>query len=333
MAVIIEVLGWGGKRKQFYRLDGPSIAIGRSYQNDVVLGDAHVSANHLRLDLVNDGWQVTDLQSLNGVEILKRGHLEATANPSTELIIGSGAEIKIGRTRLRIVNEHQPVDEAKRLHRLEAGLNGLNRWSVWLPIAILAISVDILSLYLSSFVEWQWKNIVMPVLLSQAILMLVAGVFGILGRFLREESHFLGHYSLLLIAGALFSVGEALFNVAGYNFNAPIFDVFVIPLFGLLLLGLLLSAMLALASNLLPRQRWSTSLGFVILLLVVSMASRLADWGEFSAYPDYFSGLEVPSLHFTDGASLDDYTGSLDDLFTEADRTMEDQKVRTKKNN
>ena len=37
MAVIIEVLGWGGKSQAHYRVEGPSITIGRGYQNDVVL--------------------------------------------------------------------------------------------------------------------------------------------------------------------------------------------------------------------------------------------------------------------------------------------------------
>ena len=61
MAVIIEVLGWGGKSQRHYRAEGPSITIGRGYQNDVVLGDSHISANHLRLDAVEGGWQLTDL--------------------------------------------------------------------------------------------------------------------------------------------------------------------------------------------------------------------------------------------------------------------------------
>ena len=71
MAVIIELLGWGGKRQRYFTVEGNSVTIGRSYQNDVVLDDAHISPNHLRLDAVEGGWLLTDLQSLNGVEIVK----------------------------------------------------------------------------------------------------------------------------------------------------------------------------------------------------------------------------------------------------------------------
>ena len=71
MAVIIEVLGWGGKSQRHYRVEGPSITIGRGYQNDVVLSDSHICANHLRLDQVEGGWQLTDLGSINGIEVGK----------------------------------------------------------------------------------------------------------------------------------------------------------------------------------------------------------------------------------------------------------------------
>ena len=100
MAVIIEVLGWGGKSQRHYRAEGPSITIGRGYQNDVVLGDSHISANHLRLDAVEGGWQLNDLQSLNGVEVIKNPSADSTAST---MVLADGAEIKIGRTKLRII--------------------------------------------------------------------------------------------------------------------------------------------------------------------------------------------------------------------------------------
>ena len=52
MAVIIELLGWGGKRQRYLTVEGNSVTIGRSYQNDVVLDDVYISPNHLRLDAV-----------------------------------------------------------------------------------------------------------------------------------------------------------------------------------------------------------------------------------------------------------------------------------------
>ena len=113
MAVIIEVLGWGGKSHRHYRVEGPTITIGRGYQNHVVLSDSHICANHLRLDQVEGGWQLTDLDSLNGIEVDKN------VVKSFGTVLAEGAEIKIGRTRLRIISDSHPVEPAKELHRLD----------------------------------------------------------------------------------------------------------------------------------------------------------------------------------------------------------------------
>lgn len=320
MAVIIEVLGWGGKSRHHYRVEGPSITIGRGYQNNVVLSDSHISANHLRLDAVEGGWQLNDLDSLNGVEIIKN---PATASDSSSLVLADGAEIKIGRTRLRIIADSHPVEAAKELHRLEKDVGQLNRFSIWLPLFILALVVDIASLYANSFVEWQWKNIIPTVLATQLIPLILALFWGGVGRFLREESNFLGHYSLILLASLVFSASGWLVGIIAYNLSAQFLVSSFFPLFVLSLVAILLSANFALATNMLARQRWVSSIGFVALILVVSIATQMQQWGEFSPYPEYFSAIELPVLQVGGGDSVDEFIGTLDDLFAEADQLAE----------
>ena len=116
MAVIIEVLGWGGRRRQYYQVDADQVSIGRGYDNDIVLPDPHISANHLRLDASEDGWTITDLDSMNGLQVLKNPGPDAS-------VLASGSEIKVGRTRLRIVANTHPLEATKLLHRLESAQN------------------------------------------------------------------------------------------------------------------------------------------------------------------------------------------------------------------
>ena len=322
MAVIIEVLGWGGKSRHHYRVDGPSISIGRGYQNDVVLSDSHISANHLRLDVVEGGWQLTDLDSLNGVEIIKNPSINSVSADSTssEIVLADGAEIKIGRTRLRIIADSHPVDAAKELHRLEKDVGQLNRFSIWLPLLLLVLIVDITALYANSFVEWQWKNALSSILFTQVFLLMLALFWAAVGRFLREEANFLGHYNLILLAALVYSASDWLIGVIGYNLSAEFLIVVVAPLINMMLVAVLLAANFALATSMLARQRWISSVGFVLLLLVISVASQMQQWGEFSPYPEYFSALELPALQIGDGESLDEFILGLDDLFAEADQ-------------
>lgn len=322
MAVIIELLGWGGKRQRYFTVEGNSVTIGRSYQNDVVLDDAHISPNHLRLDAVEGGWLLTDLQSLNGVEIVKNPISPSAQIPSSDsaAVLAEGAEIKVGRARLRIVSDSHPVDAAKVLHHLEKDVGKLNRLSIWLPLFLISLAVEIASLYSSSYIEWQWKNVFSTILGTQAMLLFLALLWGALGRFLRSESQFLSHYCLILLAGLVYSLASWLIGILGYNAGTEMLVMILSPLNALLILGLLLSANFALATNMLPRQRWISSLGFVMLVIVVSITGQLSGWGEFSPYPDYFSGLEVPALQFTSAESADDFIASFDPIFAAADR-------------
>jgi len=322
MAVIIEVLGWGGKSQRHYRVEGPSITIGRGYQNDVVLGDSHISANHLRLDVTEAGWQLTDLDSLNGVDIIKNPSADSTAS---SMVLADGAEIKIGRTKLRIIADSHPVEAAKELHRLEKDVGQLNRFSIWLPLFLLVLVIDISTLYTNSFIEWQWKNSLSSILFTQVFLLVLALFWAGLGRFLREEGNFLGHYNLILLAVLVYSVSGWFVGVIGYNLSAGFLIETVLPLFTLLLVAVLLSANFALATTMMARQRWITSVGFVVLILVVTITSQMQQWGEFSQYPEYFSALELPALQIGGGESVDRFIDDLDDLFVEADRLAESQ--------
>ncbi|MGB0450106.1 MAG: FHA domain-containing protein [Porticoccaceae bacterium] len=327
MAVIIEVLGWGGKSRHHYRVEGPSISIGRGYQNDVVLSDSHISANHLRLDAVENGWQLTDLDSLNGVEIIKNPSINSasTDGQAATTLLADGAEIKVGRTRLRVIADSHPVEAAKELHRLEKDVSQLNRFSIWLPLLLLVMTIDIAALYANSFVEWQWKNALPSILFTQVFLLMLALFWGAVGRFLREEANFLGHYNLILLATLVYSAIDWLLGVIGYNFSAGFFIDAVAPLANLVLVAVLLSANFALATNMLARQRWITSVGFVLLILVVSVANQLQEWGEFSPYPEYFSALELPALQIGGGESVDEFIDGLDDLFAKADQLAEEK--------
>ena len=347
MAVIIELLSWGGKRQRYFTVEGPVVTIGRSYQNNVVLGDAYISPEHLRLDAIDGGWQLTDLSSLNGVEILKnpcspsrlmekplldRPVLDRSVmdrpvmensepqEPDSKILLGEGAELKIGRTRLRLLSDSHPADPAKELHRLEQDVGKLNRLSIWLPLFLVSLTLDIGALYASSYVEWQWKNVLSTILGTQAGLLMLALFWGGLGRFLRSESHFLSHYCLILLAGLAYSLSDWLIGILGYNLGTQSVALVLKPLIALSVAGVLLSANFALATNMLPRQRWVSALGFVMLIIVVSITAQVSQWGEFSPYPEYFSGLEVPGLQFADAESAEQFVAGFDPIFAAADR-------------
>ena len=316
MAVVIEVLGWAGKSRKQFRVESDEITIGRGYANDIVLSDPHISPQHLQLHATDQGWTIEDLHSLNGVQVVcKRGDIEG--------VFASGSEIKIGRTRLRIVAIDHAVEQTKMLHRLELESSRLNRLAVWLPLFIAVFVTELLIIYANTVVAWEWKNVI-PMLLGAQLVVLVGALFwALIGRLIRHESHLLGQYSLLLLATLLFSASDWLLVMLNYNSNLLLFGDHMQRLTPLLIVFVLLSANLALASNFSARSRWITSVCCVGLLATIGLVVEMKRWGEFSPFPEYSSTLQPPALLFASGRSGDAFLNRVDDLFSRADKSIE----------
>jgi len=317
VALIIEVLSRSGRSRQHFKIDADSVLIGRGYQNDVVLNDPHISITHLRLDRVDQGWQITDLESLNGVQVVKKIGPDAA-------ILESGSEIKLGRTKLRIVSDQCPMEETKLLHRLEQGSNRLNQLPVFLLLFVIFTGLELYSSYINSFVRWEWRNILPLILTLQLSIFFAAGLWATIGRFVRHEAFFLAHFNLILIAIMAMSIGEAVFSILDYNTGLVLFGEGARRLLVLLFFTALISANLALATSMTSRTRWLTSVGFLGIILLVVAANEMKRWGDFSPRPEYAGKLVVPTFLLVSGQSNQVFLEQTEILFERADKAVQE---------
>jgi hypothetical protein len=79
------LLVWEGRRSV---LSGNLVVMGRSRECDVVISDPNVSRRHAELRRGDEGWQVVDLGSTNGVKVNDRRVEEATLRPGDRIRIG-----------------------------------------------------------------------------------------------------------------------------------------------------------------------------------------------------------------------------------------------------
>lgn len=313
MAVIVEVLGWGGKRRQYFKVHANQVSIGRGYDNDIVLSDPHISANHLSLTACDGGWVITDLDSLNGLQVIK--------NPGAdEHIFASGSEIKVGRTKLRLIAESHVLEDTKLLHRLERDTSKLNRLSVWLPLLATVIALQLLSVYSNTVTQWEWKNALPLIVTAQLGIFVATIIWSLVGRLVRQEAHLLGQYSLILLASLLFTGCSWLLSALSYNFSSVLFGDLVQQLVAMGILLVLLSANLALSTNLSSRARWSGCVAFVGVLLIIGSVGKMKSWGEFSPFPQYSSTLAAPGLLIVTGKTNQKFLIDIDPLFERADK-------------
>lgn len=98
----IETLAANGEILQRQRIDRLPIAIGRGYDNDFILDDAHTAAAHAIVeDDGEGGLRLRDLGSHNGV--IHRGQR------LPELAMTGNTVVRLGHTRLRVRGADQPV--------------------------------------------------------------------------------------------------------------------------------------------------------------------------------------------------------------------------------
>ena len=82
----------GPERGARFLLDAEDLSIGRDAQSDIYLDDATVSRMHARLQRGPDGYELSDLGSLNGTYVNSR------SITSIRLLVGD--EVHIGKFRL-----------------------------------------------------------------------------------------------------------------------------------------------------------------------------------------------------------------------------------------
>lgn len=117
----IEVLARNGDVLQRHRIEQLPIRIGRGYDNDFILDDAHTAARHAVIDADPDGQLVLrDLGSHNGVIHLGKRQQAVALNGSTV--------VRLGHTSLRLRDADFPVPAEvadTTMHAWEGGVPAL----------------------------------------------------------------------------------------------------------------------------------------------------------------------------------------------------------------
>ena len=76
----------GGGRRNV--LSGSRVVLGRSREADIVLQDPNVSRRHAELRRDDEGWQVVDLGSTNGIKVNGRRVDHQSLSPGDQITIG-----------------------------------------------------------------------------------------------------------------------------------------------------------------------------------------------------------------------------------------------------
>lgn len=307
--IIIEILRSGGGRKDYKIFDADAITIGRGYQNDLILSDPYVSAQHVILRTDADPWTLEDLASENGVLINDRKFY------GTKIDVKSGDEIIIGKTQLRIISSAHPVEPALRMTRSISFMGKMGSPFLTILIIIALLMVCLLQAYLGAFEKLSVGKLMIWPLLCFILILIWAGIWAFVGRLIKHKTQFLYQLCLGCLIYILMAFLVPISDYLGYAANsfvmaAVTYDIILGGLIALQLMG-----NLSIATSIAFQKRIIAALIVPISMIALFTFGYIELRKEFSPRPYYFDVLKPNFFRIAPVKSIDGFLKDSEKIF------------------
>jgi hypothetical protein len=308
--IIIEEINRLGHVVSRHAFDQLPVAIGRGYQNDLILSDPFVSPEHIIIRGAEEGWMVEDRGSENGVKF----RLHSPKSRPDRLT--SGDDIILGRTRLRLYAPAHPVVKTLILPTKATLPQIIARPVVAAAAVILALAILLLDEQLTAAKNTGIDKLLASTLPTFLFALAWAGVWTFVGRVITHRASFLPHFIAALILLTISMLTATLSEYLTYNLNgewaATIIEFIIV---GVALAGLFY-VNLTNSTNISRRSIIISSYSVAWSMLLVALFLQYVNQPEFSASPEYPTELKAPFAKFATSKTPDEFLKDSEKLFT-----------------
>lgn len=311
----IETLARNGDVLHRHRVAALPITIGRGYNNDFILDDAHTAATHAVVELAEDGALVMrDLGSQNGIVVHGKRHCAVPINGTTV--------VRLGHTRLRVRSASFPVEAEvadTTMHAWEGGVPALA------GLALIAMFVGVTEA-LADTGTFQAIRYLLVIASGLGVGLVWSGVWALANRLFGGHAR-LGRHLFILGTG-LVAMGawKALSGVLAYAWSAEVFTRYGNHVVMLILVTMIYNHLRTIKPHK-PRAFISSCAIFLalgsglILMRNYENAGRLRD--EL-----YMSLILPPEVRQSKDHSVDDFMGDAAKLKAAADEARASSRLK-----
>jgi len=311
----IETLARNGDVLHRHRVDKLPITIGRGYNNDFILDDAHTAPTHAVVELAEDGALVMrDLGSQNGIVVHGKRQSSVPINGTTV--------VRLGHTRLRVRDAAFPVEAEitdTTMHAWEGGVPALA------GMALIALFVGVTEA-LSDTGAFQAIRYLLVIVTGIGAGMVWSGVWALANRIFGGHAR-LGRH-LFILGSGLVAIGawKALSSVLAYAWSAEVFTRYGNHVVMLILVAMIYNHLRTVKPHK-PRAFISSCAVFLalgsglILMRNYEAAGRLRD--EL-----YMSVILPPEVRQSKDHSVDEFMGDAAKLKAAADEARKSSKLK-----
>ena len=292
------------------------LAIGRAFDNDIILDDPYVDPHHGQL-LVSStgGWTYQDLGSENGSKLGKQS-VTNTAVQSTDVLV-------LGKTQLQLFNASHVVAPTLSLHNLRQRLLNFNS----LAATTTVLSVSVVLLALNMYLNYTGEEIRIGRLVgifvgAFVVPFVIAAAWSLLSKVLRGRSHFRSVVNVTFIA--LMALELVSYPFVALAYNLPAIDSnYLSALIDTGIFAAYLYATLLICTRL--SIRISQVIGTLVPIALFSfyLIIGISDADEHTNYPNYNGRILAPVVLIRGGESADDFMQRLPSVFDEADQRID----------
>jgi hypothetical protein len=190
-----------------FGIAGPEVRIGRGYDNDVIVDDPYVAANHLRVFRDESGSLVAeDAGSANGTFLDGKKRL-------ARFVIDGKHLIRIGQTYLRVRDTNYAVER----ERVAGPEKRISATVLAATIGVAVLAVSALRIWLAQTSEPRASSYLVLLTLIATVL-LWAGMWALLSRIFSGHSSFLRHLVIALVGLVASTFYEEIARFSAFSF-------------------------------------------------------------------------------------------------------------------
>jgi len=314
MEIIIEEISRGHKLIGRHKFVKESVSIGRGYQNDIIVSDPHVCSDHLKIEFNGEFWIVSDSDSVNG------SFIEDHKDLLYQHPVKSGDIITLGKSQIRIVFPHHPVEESVTFSPFENLIDMARHPATLICSVVLFACVAGFLYYLNSPKEVTFTQLLVPSIKMTLIFALWPAGVAIVSLLTKHDTRILSQLGICFIFFNLMWLNDILERFVQFNMSSQWPFIWVLTLIPIGLSFCLFWFNCSIGFHTTKQRRIAVSLGLTVLLFGGSALINLSKKPDFTPYPKYNATLMTPDFHVTSAATVDEFIENSTKLFKKVTR-------------
>lgn len=322
MEIIIEEITRGQKVLNRHRSSTNSINIGRGYNNDIIISDPHICAEHLQLQFDGEHWLVQDKGSING------SFLKGKKENLIRHKVKSGDILSLGNSQIRLLFPNHPVAESITISPFESLINVVSH-----PIAV-ALNLVIFTLMACWIINLNnAEEVTITQLLVPSIGLTLAFVFwpivlSLISHLTKHDARFWSQLGICFVFFNLMFINDAFEYIIQFNTSSHFsIDgvVFIIPA---ILTFCLLWFNCYVGFDMTTRRRNIISAALVIIFFSGDFIIELSQKPDFNPLPKFNTTIISPMFLFASSSTVETFVNNSKKLFNEVDKVVVKEKKK-----